>query len=122
MTKQEIENYISVYQKGLLENIIPFWLRHAFDKEFGGFNFALDRDGTIVDTDKGVWQQGRFTWMLATLYNEVERNSIWLDQAMHGAKFLEDHCIDEDGRMFFIVDRKGKPVRKRRDLLIYRLF
>ncbi len=60
-------NYISVYRDGLIEDIIPFWLKHSIDHKHGGFSFCLDRDGTIIDTDKGVWQQGRFTWMLATL-------------------------------------------------------
>ncbi len=114
MTTQEIDNYISIYKNGLLQNIIPFWLRHSIDKEHGGFMFALNRDGTIVDTDKGVWQHGRFTWMLATLYNEVEKKQVWLEQAINGGQFLEDHCIDVDRRMFFVVDRGGKPIRKRR--------
>ncbi len=52
---------------------------------------SLDYDGTVIDTDKGVWQQGRFTWMLATLYNEVEKRNEWLDLAIHGADFLENH-------------------------------
>lgn len=114
MKRQDIDNYISIYKDGLLQNIIPFWLRHSIDKEHGGFMFAVDQDGTIVDTDKGVWQHGRFTWMLATLYNEVEKKPFWLEQAISGANFLEKHCIDVDRRMFFVVDREGKPVRKRR--------
>ena len=114
MTKQDIDKYISIYKDGLLQNIIPFWLRHCIDHEYGGFMFAVDQDGTNVDTDKGVWQHGRFTWMLATLYNEVEQKQEWLDQAVNGANFLIDHCIDTDDRMFFVVDRTGKSVRKRR--------
>ena len=111
---KDIEQYISIYRHGLLDDIIPFWIGHAIDQEYGGFLFALDQDGSVVDTDKGVWQHGRFTWMLATLYNEVEQRSEWLELAIHGAEFLEEHCIDEDGRMFFVVDRAGLPVRKRR--------
>lgn len=114
MTNQEIEKYISVYKDGLLNNIIPFWIKHSIDYEHGGFMFAVDQDGTNVDTDKGVWQHGRFTWMLATLYNEVEQKPEWLKLAKHGAEFMEKHCIDQDGRMFFIVDREGNPIRKRR--------
>ena len=107
MTAAEIEEYISIYKNGLIDNIIPFWLRHCVDQEHGGFMFAVDQDGTNVDTDKGVWQHGRFTWMLATMYNEVDQKQVWLDQAINGANFLENHCIDSDGRMFFVVDRQG---------------
>ena len=114
MKKDDIIKYISVYRSGLLEDIIPFWLKYSIDKVHGGFITSLGEDGTIIDTDKGVWQQGRFTWILATLYNEVEKNTEWLDMAIHGADFLEKYCIDNDGRMFFIVDEKGFPIRKRR--------
>ena len=111
---KEIDQYLSIYKQGLLENILPFWIRHSIDAEHGGFLFCLDRDGTVVDTDKGVWQHGRFTWMLATMYNEVSANEEWLKLAIHGADFIVKHCIDDDGRMFFVVDQKGNPVRKRR--------
>jgi len=114
MKNQDLEKFISIYKDQLLQNILPFWLKHSIDDKNGGFMTAMDRDGSIVDTDKGVWQQGRFTWLLATLYNEVEQKHEWLDLAIHGAEFLEKYCIDRDGRMFFVVDRKGKPIRKRR--------
>ena len=110
----KIEEYIDIYKKGLLENIIPFWINKCVDEEDGGFTFCLDRDGSVIDTDKGVWQTGRFTWMLGTLYNEVEQNPEWLRLAKHGVDFLDKNCYDTDGKMFFIVDKKGNPVRKRR--------
>lgn len=108
------KNYRDLYRDDLLNDIIPFWIRHCVDREHGGFMFCLDRDGTVIDTDKGVWQQGRFTWTLANLYNEVEQKAEWLELARHGVDFLDNHCFDTDGRMFFIVDREGRPVRKRR--------
>ncbi|NQU54051.1 MAG: AGE family epimerase/isomerase [Bacteroidetes bacterium] len=114
MNKQTIQNYLKTYKTGLLENIIPFWTKHSIDWEDGGFNFCLDRDGTVIDTDKGVWQTGRFTWMILTLYNEVEQKEEWLKIGKHGIDFLEKHCYDENGKMYFIVDKKGDPIRMRR--------
>ena len=76
----------------------------------------LNRQGKVIDTDKGVWQTGRFSWILATLFNEVSQSEQWLKAAKHGISFLEKHCFDSDGRMFFVVDKKGNPVRKRRYL------
>ena len=111
---KNIQDYSSVYKDGLLNNIIPFWTKHCVDTEDGGFTFCLNQDGSLIDTDKGVWQTGRFTWMLGTLYNEVEPREEWLKLAKHGLDFLDKHCYDTDGKMFFIVDKKGKPVRKRR--------
>jgi N-acylglucosamine 2-epimerase len=52
--------------------------------------------------------------MLATLYNTIEKKQEWLDGAKLGYDFLNKHCFDEDGQMFFHVTRDGKPIRKRR--------
>lgn len=98
----------------LLNDILPFWLDHSVDQENGGFLFCLGRKGNIIDRDKGVWQTARFTWLLATLYNQVQPDDKWLNHAIHGMTFLTDHCFDSDGKMFFIVDKNGQPVRKRR--------
>ena len=112
-TPDRIEQLIGVYRDGLLQDTLPFWTRHAVDREHGGFLFCLDRDGSVVDTDKGVWQHGRFTWLLSTLFNTVEARPEWLELAEHGIRFL-DRCFDTDGRMFFTVTRDGAPLRKRR--------
>ncbi|MBT6167145.1 MAG: N-acylglucosamine 2-epimerase [Verrucomicrobia bacterium] len=84
------------------------------DEEFGGYLSMRDRDGSLVDDDKSVWLQGRFAWMLATLCNTVEKKAEWLSAAKSGVEFLKAHCFDEDGQMFFLVTREGKPLRKRR--------
>ncbi|OYP38865.1 N-acylglucosamine 2-epimerase [Rhodopirellula sp. MGV] len=106
---------ITAYRVGLYEDSLPFWIKHSVDLEFGGFMTALDRDGTVIDTDKSVWQQGRFTWLLGELYNNVHPHERWLQLAIHGATFLEKHCFDRsDGRMWFHVTREGRPIRKRR--------
>ncbi len=102
------------YLNELTENILPFWMKYAIDKEHGGFTFCLDRDGTILDTTKVVWIHGRFAWLLSTLYAEVEPRQEWLTAAKHGIDFLEKHCFDKDGRMFFLNLKDGTPLRKRR--------
>ena len=104
------------YREQLLDDIIPFWMRHGLDREHGGFLHHLDRDGRVYSTDKGVWIQARAVWMLSKLYNTVERNEDWLDAARSGYEFLLRHCFDADGRMFFAVTREGRPLRKRRYL------
>ena len=53
-------------------NSLPFWLEHSQDKEYGGYFSCLDRDGSVYDTDKFIWLQGREVWMLAMLYNNVD--------------------------------------------------
>ena len=114
MTPVRIDHLLSTYRDGLLNDSLPFWFKHGVDTEHGGIMTCLDRDGTIVDTDKGVWQQGRFAWLLGHLYNTVEKRPEWLETAEHTLGFMERTCFDTDGRMFFHVTREGDPIRKRR--------
>src|SRR6185436_1562325 len=81
------------YRDALLGDVIPFWLRHGMDAEHGGILTALDRDGTVTDTDKPVWFQGRAAWMFATLFNTAERRPEWLDAARSCIEFSRRHCF-----------------------------
>jgi N-acylglucosamine 2-epimerase len=103
-----------IYRDGLLQDTIPFWFPRSVDREYGGFFTSFDRDGTLLQTDKSVWFQGRFAWMLATLYSTVERKEEWLALSRHGIDFIRKHCFDRDGRMFFSLTREGRPLCKRR--------
>ena len=114
MDAVRMKELLATYRDGLLEDTLPFWIGHSVDREHGGFITSLDRDGAILDTDKGMWQQGRFSWLLATLYNTVEARPEWLELARHGIEFIRRHGFDADGRMFFQVTREGVPLRKRR--------
>ncbi len=112
------DNYLKAkqafYKKQLLENTVPFWFPRSYDNEYGGFLLMRDRDGSLIDTDKAVWIQGRATWLLATLYNTVEQKKEWLEGAKLGVDFLLNKCFSPDGQMYFHVTREGNPIRKRR--------
>src|SRR5258708_829679 len=113
-TRSGCNELAALYRDGLLNDTLPFWVKHAVDRRCGGFLFALDQDGSVLTTDKPVWVHGRFTWLVATLYNQVEKRPEWLELSKHGLDFLSKHCFDTDGRMFFTVTREGRPLRKRR--------
>lgn len=111
---EKLKTLEAFYADKLLNNTVPFWFPRSVDEEFGGFLLMRDADGTLIDDDKAVWIQGRATWLLSTLYNTVEKKPEWLEAAKSGYEFLNNHCFDKDGRMFFHVTREGKPIRKRR--------
>jgi N-acylglucosamine 2-epimerase len=104
----------SFYHRTLTEDVIPFWLRHGMDREHGGILTALDRDGSLLDTDKSVWFQGRAGWMFATLYNTIEPHPEWLEAARSCVEFSRRHCHTPEGKMYFTVTREGLPLRMRR--------
>ena len=98
------------YRRELLENVLPFWLDNSQDKEFGGYFSCLNRDGSVYDTDKFIWLQGREVWMFAMLYNRMEKRQEWLDAAIKGAEFLKRYGHDGDYNFYFSVTREGKPL------------
>lgn len=118
MTSHESDSptgkFTGVYRAALLDDVIPFWLRNGLDREHGGVMTCLDRDGTVIDTDKSVWFQGRAGWMFATLYNTVEKRAEWLEAARSCVEFNRRHCFAPDGKMYFSVTREGRPLRMRR--------
>lgn len=130
------------YKSYLIEDVLPFWMQHGWDRELGGMWTALDRDGTLLDSDKSVWFQGRSCWMFATMHNTSIEQSVqpdprWLAIAQSCADFL-DRCAaiqplakDEDAgvglsnwldqhrgvrapKLYFTVTRDAKPLRMRR--------
>lgn len=111
---KQLQQLHDFYKSQLLKDTLPFWFPRSIDKEFGGYLLMKDQDGSLLDDDKAVWIQGRFAWLLATLYNTVEKRKEWLDGAKAGIDFLRKYCFDYDERMFFHMTGNGKPIRKRR--------
>ena len=104
------------YKRELLRNVMPFWMKHGFDRKNGGVYTCLDRDGSLMDSTKSVWFQGRVGWMTAYAYNHMEKNPEWLAASKSCCEFLEAHCFDKDGRAYFEVTAEGVGLRKRRYL------
>ncbi len=114
----DINKYLSYwgecYREDFVNNIMPFWMQYGVDHEHGGVYTCVDRDGTLMDTTKSVWFQGRFAYICAYAYNNIEQRAEWLDAAKSTIDFIEAHCFDTDRHMFFEVTADGTPLRKRR--------
>ena len=102
------------YKHDLTADILPFWLANGLDRKHGGVYNCLDREGRLMDSTKSVWFQGRFGFVAAYAYNQVERNPEWLEASKSCIDFIEAHCADADGHMYFEVAADGTPLRKRR--------
>lgn len=105
-----LSSYSSLYKDELLDRIIPFWLNHSKDEQFGGYFTCLDRYGKVYDTDKFMWLQGREVWLFSMLYNNVEKRKEWLDMAIHGAEFMRKYGRDPQGNWYFSLTREGLPL------------
>lgn len=112
--KEYLNQWSSSYKEDLLTNIMPFWMQFGWDRKHGGVYTCVNRDGSLMDTTKSVWFQGRFAFVCSFAYNTIEKNPEWLEAAKSTLDFIEKYCIDTDGHMFFEVTDNGEPIRKRR--------
>ena len=106
-----LEKTAAWYEAELCGNILPFWQEHGLDPVHGGVYTCLDRDGSLMDPTKSVWFQGRFGYVAAYAYNHIRRDPAWLAASKSCIDFIEAHCFDADGHMFFAVTADGRPVR-----------
>ena len=111
-----VKDFAETCRRELVGNIMPFWLKHGLDRTHGGVYTCLDREGTLMDTTKSVWFQGRFAYVLSYAYNHVEKNPEWLAAAKSTIDFFERTCFDQRGKMFFEVAADGTPLRMRRSV------
>ncbi len=105
-----MQQYSAIYRDELLNNIVPFWLHKSIDQENGGYFTCLDRDGSVFDTDKFMWLQGRELWCFSMLYDKVEPRQEWLDMALNGAAFMQKYGRDEQGNWYFSLTADGRPL------------
>lgn len=112
--KRTLSQCRDLYRSTLRNDVFPFWLRFGLDRINGGVYTCLDREGALMDTTKSVWFQGRFGYVGAYAYNHIEKNPEWLAASKSCLDFIDKHCFDSDGHMFFTVTAEGAPVQKRR--------
>ena len=114
--KEYLRQWAESYREDLTHDILPFWMQHGLDRKHGGVYTCLDRKGNLMDTTKSVWFQGRFGFIAAFAYNNIEKNEEWLAVSKSCIDFILAHCMDENGRMYFEVSEDGTPLRMRRYL------
>lgn len=112
-----LQQLYDFYEDHLKRVLLPFWLRSTDEEDGGYFNCYDNTGANLVSTDKYTWSQGRFVWMYAKLSSmntgtfSGEERSRFLELAGHGARFLMDHCLLDNGNCTFVMDKKGYPKR-----------
>lgn len=97
------------YREELTGRVLPFWLRHALDRENGGYFNCLDAHGRPYDTRKHVWMQGRGLWMFSRLFNTFEPRPEYREAAGLIVRFLRAHARRDEPRCWFALTEDGRP-------------
>lgn len=101
------------FYKAQTEKILSFWMKE-YDDSYGGVFTCINDAGELLNTDKYVWSQGRYLWLLSKAYELSEKGmintnkTILREQADSTAKFLLKSILD-NGNVCFLLSREGCP-------------
>ncbi len=97
--------------------LIPWWVEHSPDTEFGGFLCELERDGSVRSGEKMLVSQARQIWSFARLWRSGYRDDPRVhDAAVRGLHFLLRHFWDrEHGGFIYRAERAGRVQSDRKD-------
>lgn len=115
MTRIDSQQLLGEYRRHLTEVLLPFWWSdRALDRELGGVFTCFSNDGrSRTSTDKYVWSQGRFVWVLARLADAVRKGLLagdadaYLAHAARTVEFLKRHAILDNGNCAYLLTREG---------------
>ncbi len=102
----DLAEYNDLYRRTLLDDVIPWWLRHAIDPD-GGINTCIQDDGRVVSRDRWNWSQWRAVWVFSKLYNAIEPRPEWLRAAQGIHDFVTAHGPLPDGHWPLLLDGDG---------------
>ncbi|MGA7833350.1 MAG: AGE family epimerase/isomerase [Terracidiphilus sp.] len=92
-------------------NILPFWLEHTIDNEFGGFRGQISNELTIcLHAPKGLILNARILWTFSKAFS-VYRNPVYLETARRAYEYLIHNFWDREfGGAYWMLDYRGLPI------------
>ncbi|MCK0471225.1 AGE family epimerase/isomerase [Halalkalibacter sp. APA_J-10(15)] len=104
-------------EKHLTNDILPYWIDHTIDEEYGGFYGYITNDQQVnKEAEKGCILNSRILWSYSKAY-QMFKDERYLKVANHAYSFLIESFIDpEQGGVYWMVDYKGHPVEDRKHI------
>jgi len=106
-----VQNLRCQVETELRTNILPFWLEHAIDEQYGGFRGQIANDLTIDPfAHKGLILNARILWTFSKAFS-VYGEDAYLQAARRAYAYLaKDFWDTEFNGVFWLVDYLGRPV------------
>jgi len=98
----------------LTDVLLPFWIEHSPDREYGGFLTYFDRNGKPTgETVKTFLMQIRMLYTMASAHRAGYGGGRCAELAWMGADFILDHYWDSENEGWvWIADRRGQPTQR----------
>jgi cellobiose epimerase len=94
----------------LQSGILPFWLKHSIDEQYGGFRGQIANNLAIdPHAPKGLILSARILWTFSRAYS-VYKSPAYLATALRAYEYLCQHFWDDEfGGVYWMVDYAGRP-------------
>jgi mannobiose 2-epimerase len=111
--------YLTRIESELRDNILPFWLQHAPDREHGGFVGEISDDLVVKpDAPRGALLSARILWTYSTAYGRYQ-DPAHLEMARRAYDDLLNRFWDrEDGGLLWSITADGQPLVTRKVLYV----
>ncbi len=98
-------------EKELLSDILPFWLNHTIDSEYGGFRGQIANDLSFdPHAPKGLILNARILWTFSKAYS-FYRDPQYLAAARRAYDYLTRYFWDHEfGGLYWMLDYLGNPL------------
>src|SRR5512145_1677838 len=101
----------------LRQNILPFWMNTALDRQHGGFYGLVSADGVAdPQAPKGGILAARILWTFSHAYRTFG-DAVYLDAARHAYRFLAEHFWDAQyGGIYWLVAANGDVIDAKKQI------
>jgi mannobiose 2-epimerase len=109
-------SWIGRIREELVGNILPFWMRHAVDRENGGFYGTIDCDLNIEkEAPRASVINARILWTFSAASRLI--GGEYRETADHAYDYMTSAFWDRTyGGLFWTLDFRGNPVSTRKQL------
>jgi mannobiose 2-epimerase len=102
ISKTELQHYKSIFVKELHENILPFWLKYAPEKEGNGFYGAVNLKGKpIENANKSLVLNARILWTFAAAAKSSDKKE-YAEMADRAYQVLINNFEDKKYNGYFM--------------------
>jgi len=110
-----VQNFRQRVETELRSNILPFWLKHAVDEQYGGFRGQISNDLTIDPfAPKGLILNARILWTFSKAFS-VYGEEVYLAAARRAYDYITRYFWDSEfNGVFWMVDYLGRPVEAKK--------
>ncbi|MBI4558776.1 MAG: AGE family epimerase/isomerase [Candidatus Hydrogenedentes bacterium] len=110
--RERCEKLLNEVQTHLRDELLPFWLSHGVDQEYGGYLTYLDCNGNPTgESVKTLICQTRMIYTYSSAHRAGFGGGRCLEIARQGVDFLINHFWDEEfWGWYWTTERDGKPL------------